>query len=139
MINSRNLGELHPPVRERVQRFIDACRDEGIDLLITSTYRDHESQNALYAQGRTKPGKIVTNAKGGQSFHNHRCAVDVVPLINGKPNWNTKDPVWPKIGALGKAAGLEWAGDWVKFKEMAHFQYTGGLTLAQLQSGRDIE
>ena len=139
MINSRNLGELHPPVRERVQRFIDACRDEGIDLLVTSTYRDHESQNALYAQGRTKPGKIVTNAKGGQSFHNHRCAVDVVPLVNGKPNWNVKDPVWQKLGELGKQAGLEWAGDWPRFKEMAHFQYTGGLTLAQLQSGRDIE
>lgn len=139
MINSRDIGELLPPVQVRVQRFIDLCHDHDIDLLITSTYRDHESQNALYAQGRTKLGKIVTNAKGGQSFHNHRCAVDVVPLINGKPNWNTKDPVWPKIGALGKAAGLEWAGDWVKFKEMAHFQYTGGLSLAQLQAGRDIE
>ena len=139
MINSRKLEDLLPAAKDKVERFIALCKEQGIDLLVTSTYRDHESQNALYAQGRTKPGKIVTNAKGGQSFHNHRCAIDVVPLINGKPNWNTKDPVWPKIGALGKAAGLEWAGDWVKFKEMAHFQYTGGLTLAQLQAGRDIE
>ncbi len=138
MINSRDIGELLPPVQVRVQRFIDLCHDHGIDLLITSTYRDNESQDALYAQGRTKPGKIVTKAKGGQSFHNHRCAVDVVPLLNGKPNWNTKDPVWQTVGRLGKEAGLEWAGDWTRFKEMAHFQYTGGLTLAQLQAGQRI-
>ncbi len=138
MINSRDIGELLPPVQVRVQRFIDLCQEHDIDLLITSTYRDNESQDALYAQGRTKPGRIVTKAKGGQSWHNYRCAVDVVPLLNGKPNWNTKDPVWQKIGQLGKEAGLEWAGDWTKFKEMAHFQYTGGLTLAQLQAGQRI-
>lgn len=138
MINSRDIGELLPPVQVRVQRFIDLCHEHGIDLLITSTYRDNESQDALYAQGRTKPGKIVTKAKGGQSWHNYRCAVDVVPLLNGKPNWNTKDPVWQKIGQLGKEAGLEWAGDWTKFKEMAHFQYTGGATMAQLRAGHRI-
>ncbi len=138
MINSRDIGELLPPVQVRVQRFIDLCHEHGIDLLITSTYRDNESQDALYAQGRTKPGKIVTKAKGGQSWHNYRCAVDVVPLLNGKPNWNTKDPVWQKIGQLGKEAGLEWAGDWTKFKEMAHFQYTGGATMAQLKAGHRI-
>ncbi len=127
-----------PPVRERVERFIAACKAEGIDILITSTYRDNESQDALYAQGRTKPGVKVTNARAGQSFHNYRCAVDVVPMKNGKPIWNAKDPVWQEIGKLGKAAGLEWAGDWVRFKEFPHFQYTGGVSLAQLQKGAKI-
>jgi len=107
-------------------------------LLVTSTYRDNASQNALYAQGRTTPGKIVTNAKAGQSWHNYRCAVDVVPIVAGKPLWDVKDEVWQQVGALGKAAGLEWAGDWKRFKEYPHFQYTGGLTLAQLQSGAKI-
>ena len=138
MINSRSLDDLLPAVKERVQRFIEAAHAHGIDLLVTSTYRDNESQNALYAQGRTAPGKIVTNAKAGQSFHNYRCAVDVVPLINGKPRWDVKDEVWQTIGKLGKEAGLEWAGDWVKFKETAHFQYTGGLNLAQLERGVKI-
>lgn len=138
MINSRSLDDLIPEAKQRVEAFINACKAEGIDLLITSTYRDLESQNALYAQGRTAPGRIVTNAKGGQSFHNYRCAVDVVPLINGKPNWDVSDPVWKKLGKLGKDSGLEWAGDWVSFKETAHFQYTGGLTLAQLQKGSAI-
>lgn len=138
MINSRSLDELLPQVRERVEKFLAACKAEGIDLLVTSTYRDNQSQEALYAQGRTKPGVKVTNARAGQSFHNYRCAVDVVPMMNGKPVWNVKDPVWQRVGALGKAVGLEWAGDWTRFKEYAHFQYTGGLTLAQLQKGVQI-
>jgi peptidoglycan L-alanyl-D-glutamate endopeptidase CwlK len=59
-------------------------------------------------------------------------------MKNGKPIWNAKDPVWQEIGKLGKAAGLEWAGDWVRFKEFPHFQYTGGVSLAQLQKGAKI-
>jgi len=133
MINSRSLDDLLPLVKQRVEAFIKAAKDSGIDLLVTSTYRDDESQNALYAQGRTTAGKIVTNAKAGESFHNYRCAVDVVPIINGKPVWDTSYQVWQTIGRLGKEAGLEWAGDWVKFKEYPHFQYTSGFTLAELK------
>ena len=138
MINSRSLDDLIPAARARVQAFLDAAKKQGIDLLVTSTYRDNASQDALYAQGRTTPGKKVTNAKAGQSWHNYRCAVDVVPVVAGKPRWDVKDEVWQQVGKLGKAAGLEWAGDWKKFKEYPHFQYTGGLTLAQLQSGAKI-
>ena len=133
MINSRSLDDLLPLVRKRVEAFIKAAEASGIDLLVTSTYRDDESQNALYAQGRTTAGKIVTNAKAGESFHNYRCAVDVVPIVSGKPRWDAKDEVWQTIGRLGKEAGLEWAGDWVKFKEYPHFQYTSGFTLAELK------
>lgn len=138
MINSRSLDDLVAPAKTCVEKFITSAKDAGIDLLITSTYRDNASQDALYAQGRTTPGKKVTNAKAGQSWHNYRCAVDVVPVVAGKPRWDVKDEVWQQVGALGKAAGLEWAGDWKKFKEYPHFQYTGGLTLAQLQSGAKI-
>jgi peptidoglycan L-alanyl-D-glutamate endopeptidase CwlK len=138
MINSRSLDDLLPAVKVRVEKFINSAKNAGIDLLVTSTYRDNESQNALYAQGRTKPGRIVTNAKGGQSFHNYRCAVDVVPLLNGKPVWDAENDIWQKVGDLGIAAGLEWAGNWTKFKEMPHFQYTNGLNLADLQIGKKI-
>ena len=135
MVNSRKIDDLLPVVQVRVRRFLELCHENDIDILITSTYRDNESQNALYAQGRTLPGKKVTNAKAGESWHNHRCAIDVVPLRNGKPVWDGKDPVWQDVGRLGKEAGLVWAGEWVKFKELAHFQYTGGKTLAQLRMG----
>jgi len=138
MINSRNLNDLLPEVKARVDKFIEACNHNGIDLLITSTYRDNESQAQLYAQGRTAPGKIVTNAGPGDSYHNYRCAIDVVPLLNGKPDWDGSHPVWAEIGRIGKESGLEWAGDWKSFKELAHFQYTNGLTLAQLKEGLAI-
>jgi len=138
MINSRKLEDLIPQAKERVERFIALCHEQGIDLLVTSTFRDNESQGELYEQGRTRPGKIVTNAKAGESWHNYRCAVDVVPLVNGKPNWDGSDPIWQTIGELGEQAGLEWAGRWHSFKELAHFQYTGGLTLTDLKSGKEI-
>lgn len=137
MINSRSLDDLIPQARVRVDKLIEVCKAAGIDLLVTSTYRDNESQDALYAQGRTKPGKIVTKAKAGQSFHNYKCAVDVVPLINGKPVWDDTI-LWSQIGGLGKQVGLEWAGDWKGFQEYPHFQYTGGKTIKQLQAGEKI-
>jgi len=141
MINSRSLDDLIPQAKEKVDAFIAECHANGIDLLVTSTYRDNDSQAALYAQGRTTPGNIVTNAKAGESFHNYRCAVDVVPLVNGKAVWNTSGEdgkLWEKVGEIGEKNGLEWAGRWKSFKEMAHFQYTGGLTLAQLKEGTVI-
>ena len=79
----------------------------------------------------------MTRAKAGQSWHNHRCALDVVPLVNGKAIWDDQ-AMWKQVGEIGKACGLEWAGDWKTFKEYPHFQYTGGMTLAQLQSGSVI-
>lgn len=141
MINSRKIEDLHPAVAEKCRAFIALCQSNGIDILITSTYRDHESQDALYAQGRTATGKKVTNAKGGQSWHNWRLAFDVVPMRNGKPVWGTSGDdgvLWRKVGELGEQVGLEWAGRWKKFAEMAHFQWTGGLTLADLQAGKKL-
>lgn len=142
MINSRDLNELFPSVADKARKMIALCKEQGIDLLVTSTYRDKESQNALYAQGRTTAGKRVTNAKGGQSFHNWRVAFDVVPMRNGKPVWGTSGAdleLWKKVGTIGKAVGLEWAGEWRTFKEYPHFQFTGGLTLADFQAGKTFE
>ena len=135
MINSRDLKDLDPYVAGLAKQFIAACKKQGIDLLVTSTYRDNESQNALYAQGRTKAGRIVTNAKAGQSFHNYRLAFDVVPIVNGKPQWNDFR-TFQKIGAIGKSVGLDWGGDWKSIKDYPHFQWTGGLSLAQLKAGK---
>lgn len=138
MINSRDLKDLHPRVAAMCQRFIDNCKAQGIDVLITSTYRDAESQNALYAQGRTTPGKIVTNAKAGQSWHNWRCAFDFVPIVNGKAQWNDV-ATFERCGKIAESLGLEWAGRWTRFREMAHCQFTGGLTLADFQAGKTLE
>lgn len=137
MINSRDLRELLPVVGKKAEEFIAKCKAAGIDVLITSTYRDAESQNALYAQGRTAPGRIVTNAKAGQSWHNYRCAFDFVPIVNGKAQWNDKE-TFRRCGEIAESVGLEWAGRWTRFREMAHCQYTGGLTLSDLQNGKVV-
>lgn len=139
MINSRDLKELSPIVREKVELFLSKCHAVGIDLLVTSTYRDYESQQALFEQGRSTSGKIVTNAQAGYSFHNFRCAVDVVPLRLGKPVWDSSDPLWKVVGQMGEDCGLEWAGRWQKFKETAHFQYTEGRSLAELRALKEKE
>ena len=135
MINSRKIEDLHPYVAKLCRAFVAACKKDGIDILITSTWRDNESQNALYAQGRTKPGKKVTNAKAGQSFHNYKLAFDFVPIVNGKAQWNDL-ATFKRAGAIGERLGLDWAGRWVSFKELAHLQWTGDLSLAQLRAGK---
>ena len=137
MINSRSLSDLNPKVAAMCSEFINRCKAQHIDILITSTYRDAESQNALYAQGRTAPGKKVTNAKAGQSYHNWKVAFDFVPLVNGKPNWSDV-ALYTKCGEIAEGVGLEWAGRWKTFKELAHCQYTGGLTLHDFQQGKTL-
>ncbi|MDR1367249.1 MAG: M15 family metallopeptidase [Candidatus Accumulibacter sp.] len=138
MIDSRSLEDLRPVVKAKAKAFLEACAKENIEIRITSTYRDAEAQNALYAQGRTKPGKRVTNAKAGQSMHNYRVAFDFAPMKNGKIDWNDT-ALFARCGKIAESVGLEWAGRWTTFKELAHCQYTGGLTLKDFQAGKQLE
>lgn len=144
MISSRKIADLHPTVQPLAQQFLDKCAAEGIDVLITCTYRDNEAQNALYARGRTiteengQPVRIVTRARAGQSAHNYRLAFDVVPVRDGKPVWNTTGAdllLWMRLGDIGEALGFEWAGRWTTFKEFPHFQYLGGHPLSYFEQG----
>lgn len=136
MIDSRSLDELLPPVADRARQLIDLCQQNGIDILVTSTYRDLECQERLYAQGRLKPGKIVTYAKPGDSWHNWRRAFDVVPLQHGKPVWGIRGEdkkLWLKVGELGVSLGLEWGGNWERHPDYPHFQDKTGRTLYGLK------
>lgn len=135
-MSSRKLTDLHPQMQPMVTRFLANARAASIDLLVTCTYRSNEEQAALYAIGRTKPGRIVTNAKPGRSTHNNTLngkpaalAVDVVPLRDGKPVWSASDPVWKRVGEIGEKVGLEWAGRWTTFREFPHFQHPQAKTL----------
>ncbi len=169
MPSSRKLDDLATPAKIRALKFLAELRLAGIDFIVTCTRRDADAQNALYAKGRTReqldaaglthvqpaPGRIVTNAKGGDSYHQYDCAFDGVPLRHGKPVWGTTgdgiddDPaddatddleLWQRVGAIAEACGLEWAGRWKgRLREMAHFQYTGGLTLADFRAGQRLQ
>ncbi len=124
------LWTLEPKFRKKVKKMLVKAQKEGIELRVTSAYRDCKEQNALYAKGRTKPGKVVTNAKCGKSSHNYKKAVDVVEFRNGKALWT--NPNWNRIGEIGESVGLEWGGRWTSFKDRPHFQDLGGRTVASL-------
>jgi len=122
---SRELNDLDPVTKGLALQFLHKCVAEGLDILIYCTYRSNQEQDELYAQGRTKPGKIVTNARGGESEHNHRRAFDFVPLVGGKPQWNNS-AAYLKAGIIAESVGLEWSGRWKgKLRETAHCQSPG--------------
>ena len=102
-------------------------------MRITHGLRTIAEQNELYAIGRTKPGKKVTNAKGGQSVHNYGFAVDICLIIDGKEaSWDVKkdwdgDKVadWDEVVKIFAKYGWSWGGSWRNFKDMPHFEKIG--------------
>ena len=84
---SRLVSDLDARIQESVRDVQRAWADAGHVVILTCTYRSPVEQDALYAQGRTLPGKIVTHAKGGESLHNKGLAVDFLPLVHGKAAW----------------------------------------------------
>jgi peptidoglycan L-alanyl-D-glutamate endopeptidase CwlK len=147
MINSRKLEDLYPRVKTMGEAFIDmAERTFECDVIVTSTHRDNEYQQYLYSLGRRGiPGeKIVTNARPGDSWHNHRLAFDTALSRGGRLIWNDTPEgktLWTRFGKLGMSFGLTWGGDWNANGivdrndwDLCHFQFTAGLTLAQLKS-----
>jgi peptidoglycan L-alanyl-D-glutamate endopeptidase CwlK len=120
-MSSRSLDDLHPLFKPKAQDFLEAAQAAGLDVLIYCTLRGVTEQNELYTHGRTAPGSIVTNARGGQSAHNFGLAFDGVPMIAGKPAWNDHD-AWTTYGHVASAVGLEWAGTWIRFVEKPHIQ-----------------
>lgn len=130
------IARLEPVIQPKARALLEAARAQGIELTVTQGLRTMEEQAALYAQGRTAPGQVVTNAKPGSSWHNFGLAFDVAVVVGGKPTWPNDQALWNKIGELGKAQGLIWGGDFQSFKDMPHFQYTGGLSLEQARAGQ---
>lgn len=133
---------LHPKLRAEVEKIYDEI-DKALSgtaiCRFSYTLRTFAEQNALFAQGRTKPGKTVTKAKGGQSYHNYGLALDIVLLVDRDKNgtfetasWETvKDfdgdatADWMEIVAIFRKYGWQWGGEW-NFKDDPHFEKTFG-------------
>lgn len=146
MTDSRSLDDLHPVVRAMAQELLARSRAAGIPLTVTFTRRSLATQAALYAQGRTAPGPIVTNARAGFSYHNFGLAFDVVPTeLLMLPNWGdtpahqaSTDALWAAVGAIGTTIGLRWGGDFARLRDRPHFEWSGGVTLAALRAGVQV-
>ncbi|MCS7062767.1 MAG: M15 family metallopeptidase, partial [Methylacidiphilales bacterium] len=94
----------------------------GYKVKISSSYRSIKEQNEIYAKGRTKPGKIVTYAKGGMSAHNYGLAYDIV-IIDSKGNLIWSGPLMERVGIIGESLGLVWGGRFKSIKDCPHFQH----------------
>lgn len=143
--STAKLVGLLPVVRTATERLIQRSFAIGIPIVITQGLRTIAEQDGLYAQGRSKPGKIVTNARGGYSYHNFGVAVDFVLLMpDGKAvSWDTtrdsngdRKADWLQVAEIGKDLGFAWGGDWTSFKDYPHFEMTFGLTTAQYRAGQ---
>lgn len=126
-MSSRKIEDLRPDVASMARTMLTACDAAGVPVVVACTYRSNDEQAALYAQGRTTSGRIVTHARAGQSGHNKRQALDVYPLQNGKlAGMDNPDgrALWARLGAIGKAAGFDWGGDW-RMRDYPHFEFKG--------------
>lgn len=133
------LSEVQPIARALVQK----ATLSGIKIKVISGLRTYAEQDALYAQGRTNPGRIVTNVKGGYSNHNFGIAFDV-GVFEGN-QYLDESPKYKAVGVLGMDLGLEWGGNWKTIVDQPHFQlrpiWASGLSekqmLAELRARHD--
>ncbi|WDQ33682.1 M15 family metallopeptidase [Paenibacillus marchantiae] len=134
---------LHPVVAESEKLLVRKAARRGIEIVITHDFRSIDEQDALYNQGRNIAGNIVTNAKGGESYHNYGLAIDfalrtpegdVVWDMERDDNGNGK-PDWLEVVELAKELGFTWGGDWDNFPDYPHLQMDFGLSINDLKRG----
>jgi len=134
-INSRLLEDLHPALERGARELMRRMALAGFTHVgISSTYRNNVHQEYLFAQGRTRPGSIITNARAGQSIHNYRLAFDIFQNIRGQ-EWNNPR-FFETAGRIWQEMGGEWGGSWTSFPDRVHMQYTAGLSLRDLQNDK---
>lgn len=130
-----NLSGLNRKARAKFEAFLAAAAPiltkHGVTFEVLSGLRSYAQQAALFAQGRTKPGTVVTNARPGSSWHNYGLAIDLGLFRHGvyldEKIPSLANQVYADLGALAKAMNIEWAGYWTTFTETPHFQYRPGL------------
>jgi len=119
--SKKKLIGVHPNLVKVIET---AIIDTQIDFSITSGVRTTKEQQALYAQGRTTKGNIVTKVDGVIKKSNHQPksdgyghAIDFVPYINGKIDWNDIKAFITIAGHIKKTAdklgvAVRWGADW---------------------------
>lgn len=139
--SAKLIATLHPSIQVLANKLIALAAQRGISIVICQGERTIEYQDKLYAKGRTAPGGIVTNTKGGQSWHNYGLAFDIAMVSSGpkpalgQPSWPPGKERWAELGALGQSLGLIWGGTFSKIADYGHFEYHPGITKAQALQG----
>lgn len=139
-VSLQRVAQLHPLLRLEAEHCLRSLWAKGVRARVTQGLRTMEQQRVLYAMGRTTPGKIVTKAKPGQSYHNYGLALDFcIMLPGGAASFNLQQDAnadgskdWDQVVAEFKAAGWSWGGDWATFKDTPHLEKTFGYSPKQL-------
>jgi len=118
--SEKEISTLLPEVRSMARALVQKAALGGIRIKIISGFRTYAAQDALYAQGRTAPGEIITNAKGGYSNHNFGIAFDI-GVFEGNA-YLGESPKYKAVGVIGMDLGLEWGGNWKTMVDQPHFQ-----------------
>ena len=118
--SEKAIATLLPQVQPYARALVKKAAQHGITIKVIAGTRTYEEQDELFAQGRTKPGRIVTNARGGFSNHNFGIAFDVGAFEGA--SYLDESPKYKAVGALGMDLGLEWGGNWKTFVDEPHFQ-----------------
>jgi peptidoglycan L-alanyl-D-glutamate endopeptidase CwlK len=125
---SDKLAGVHPALVEKVGRVLAAMEALGFPMFVVQGVRGTDEQRDLYEQGRSRPGKIVTNCDGIHKKSNHQVKDDglghAVDLAFRDDPWGERMP-WAAYGECAKALGLVWGGDWVAFKDRPHVELPG--------------
>ena len=111
--SEQRLLQVHPALAAMVHAAFAALSAQGTYFCVAQGLRTYAEQDALYAQGRTAPGHIVTNARGGYSNHNFGCAVDCYPYLSGPGgaiNWAANSPQFRAMVSALESQGLVWGG-----------------------------
>lgn len=122
MLNSRDVSLLRDDVEANCRKWLERCRAAGLNVLITNTVRDKEYQEYLYAQGRTRPGSIVTNGRT-PTFHSDKAGLAFDFCKNVKGHEYDDAAFFSKAAAIAKEMGFSWGGDWKSFPDKPHIQW----------------
>lgn len=136
---NKSLDALQPEFCKRVKEWLQDTSSQGINLFISETLRSYSRSNELYAQGRTTPGRIVTKAKAGQSYHNFGLAVDCYPILDGHvvvdfDKSTAAMAIMRKAAIIAAKYQISWGGNWKGFKDLPHFQAASPPTLQECRT-----
>ena len=118
----RDLSELLPEVKKGAELFLEECKKQGLNVLITETYRPQARQDWLYEQGRTRAGKKVTWTK--KSKHTSRRAFDICKNVRGR-EYDNSDGFFKKCADIAVSIGFTAGYYWDK-QDMPHIQLDVG-------------
>jgi peptidoglycan LD-endopeptidase CwlK len=115
------LEHCHAGLKPAMLKVLAAMEILGYPMMISDGIRSTEQQTALYAQGRTTPGPIVTYCDGVTKKSNHQSgrACDCCFIVDGQPSWAVHLP-WKAFGACVEATGLTWGGTFSRLNDLGH-------------------